>query len=72
MNHTVCLSVYGQRAASWEREAERLRQQVAAAQSSEQAADSMRQTGDMEQALDILSRSSLEVELAAKEKEVST
>ncbi|KAK7505884.1 hypothetical protein BaRGS_00002606 [Batillaria attramentaria] len=59
-----------ERAASAERETERLRQQLQSTTQSLQQADQMRQAPNMEQALDILSRSNLEVELASKEKEV--
>jgi homeobox protein cut-like len=60
-----------QRAATFEREVEQLRQQLAAAlNSGSQSTGSQQQTPpDMEYAIDILKRSSLEVELAAKEKE---
>ena len=61
-----------QRAASSEREAERLRQQLQSGTGSGPAAGPMKAGPDMERALDMLSRSNLEVELAAKEKEVSS
>ena len=60
-----------QRALSSEREADRFRQQLASATQNLQQAEQMQKAPDMEQAIDILKRSSLEVELAAKEKEVS-
>ena len=60
-----------QRAAAAERETERLRTQLASATQNLAQAEQMQQAPDMEQAIDILKRSSLEVELAAKEKEVS-
>ena len=66
-------SCFVQRATSAERQAEQLREQLAAAAEGEgRTAVTHKSTNDMEQAIDILKRSSLEVELAAKEKEVST
>lgn len=61
-----------ERATAAEREAERLRQQLTSAcQGLQQSADPMRPSMDrMEHSLELLSRSGLEVELAAKEKEV--
>lgn len=50
---------------------EQLKQQLASATQNLQQAEQMQKAPDMEQAIDILKRSSLEVELAAKEKEVS-
>lgn len=47
-----------------------MRQQLTSTTRSLQQAEQMRQAPDMEQALEILSRSNLQVELAAKEKEV--
>lgn len=56
----------------FEREAEQLRHQLAAVMASSMQTSVQQQTPpDMEYAIDILKRSSLEVELAAKEKEVS-
>ena len=60
-----------QRAVAAEREAEQLRMQLASATQNLQQAEQMQKAPDMEQAIDILKRSSLEVELAAKEKEVN-
>ena len=60
-----------QRAAAAEREAEKWRQQLESATQNLAQAEQMTKAPDMEQAIDILKRSSLEVELAAKEKEVS-
>lgn len=61
-----------QRAANAEREVERLRSQLSSATQNLQQAEEMQKAPDIEQAIDILKRSSLEVELAAKEKEVMT
>ena len=47
-----------------------MRSQLASATQNLQQAEDMRQAPDMEEAINILKRSSLEVELAAKEKEV--
>lgn len=60
-----------QRAASSERVAEQLKSHLDSATQNLHQAEQMQQAPDMEQAIDILKRSSLEVELAAKEKEVS-
>ncbi len=60
-----------QKAAAAERETERIKTQLASANQNLQQAEEMKSAPDMEQAIDILKRSSLEVELAAKEKEVS-
>lgn len=61
---------------SFEREVEHLRQQLLSIGSSEgslhQLEKSRESVPDMEHAINILKRSSLEVELAAKEKEVAT
>ena len=59
-----------QRAAAAERQAEQVQRQLASATQNLAQAEQMQQAPDMEQAIDILKRSSLEVELAAKEKEV--
>ena len=59
-----------QRAASAERQAEELRTHLDSANQSLQQAELMQKAPDMEQAIDILKHSSLEVELAAKDKEV--
>ncbi|CAB1352450.1 unnamed protein product, partial [Coregonus sp. 'balchen'] len=53
-----------------EREAEALREQLTSANKSLQLATQIQKAPDMEQALEVLSRSSLEVELSAKEREV--
>lgn len=60
-----------ERAASAEREVEQLNQHLASAKQNLHQAEQMQKAPDMEQAIDILKRSSLEVELAAKEKEIS-
>lgn len=59
-----------QRCAAAERESERLLQQLAA-MSSDHAADRASQAVNVDQSIDILRSSSLEVELAAKEREVA-
>ncbi|XP_071030955.1 homeobox protein cut-like 1 isoform X4 [Oncorhynchus clarkii lewisi] len=59
-----------QRADVAEREAEALREQLTSANKSLQLATQIQKAPDMEQALEVLSRSSLEVELNAKEREV--
>ncbi|KAL0994451.1 hypothetical protein UPYG_G00122440 [Umbra pygmaea] len=59
-----------QRAEVAEREAEALREQLTSANKSLQLATQIQKAPDMEQALEVLSRSSLEVELSAKEREV--
>ncbi|XP_071184599.1 homeobox protein cut-like 1 isoform X6 [Salvelinus alpinus] len=59
-----------QRADVAEREAEALREQLTSANKSLQLATQIQKAPDMEQALEVLSRSSLEVELSAKEREV--
>ncbi|XP_031682556.1 homeobox protein cut-like 1 isoform X4 [Oncorhynchus kisutch] len=59
-----------QRADVAEREAEALREQLTSANKSLQLATQIQKAPDMEQALEVLSRSSLEVELTAKEREV--
>ncbi|CAH1800970.1 unnamed protein product, partial [Owenia fusiformis] len=60
-----------ERAAASERQVEQLRQQLSSATQNLNQAEQMSKAPDMEQAIDILKRSSLEVELAAKEKEIS-
>lgn len=47
-----------------------LKDQLAAAKQSLQLADQIQKAPDMEQAVDVVARSALELELAAKEKEV--
>ncbi|XP_064208442.1 homeobox protein cut-like 1 isoform X4 [Anguilla rostrata] len=59
-----------QRAEAAEREAESLRGQLSSANKSLQLATQIQKAPDMEQALEVLSRSSLEVELSAKEREI--
>ncbi|KAM4620673.1 homeobox protein cut-like 1 [Polymixia lowei] len=59
-----------QRAHAAEREAETLREQLTSANESLQLATQIQKAPDMEQALEVLSRSNLEVELSAKEQEV--
>ncbi|KAJ8402218.1 hypothetical protein AAFF_G00370830 [Aldrovandia affinis] len=59
-----------QRAEVAERETESLREQLTSANKSLQLATQIQKAPDMEQALEVLSRSSLEVELSAKEREV--
>ncbi|KAG7483815.1 hypothetical protein MATL_G00042280 [Megalops atlanticus] len=58
------------RAEAAEREAETLREQLTSANKSLQLATQIQKAPDMEQALEVLSRSSLEVELSAKEREI--
>ena len=60
-----------QRAAAAEREAEQLREELVSVSQNLHQAEQMQQAPNMEQAIDILKRSNLEVELAAKEKEVN-
>ena len=62
--------LFSQRAAAAERQVEHLRQQLASASQTAQAGQQTQNTADVEQAMDILKRSSMEVELTAKEKEV--
>ncbi|KAM3868981.1 homeobox protein cut-like 1 [Diretmus argenteus] len=59
-----------QRADTAEREAEALREQLTSASKSLQLATQIQKAPDMEQALEVLSRSNLEVELSAKQREV--
>jgi len=61
-----------QRSAAYERQVEQLRQQLMeTVQGSVSDSHTQEPTPDMQHAIDILKRSSLEVELAAKEGEVS-
>ncbi|ESO97743.1 hypothetical protein LOTGIDRAFT_103741 [Lottia gigantea] len=60
-----------ERAAAAEREVEQLRIQFTSATTNQREEDQMQKSSDMEQAIDILKRSNLEVELAAKEKEIA-
>ncbi|CAE1277484.1 CUTL [Acanthosepion pharaonis] len=60
-----------ERAEASEREVEQLRQQLASATQNLHQVEQMEKATDMEQALDILKRSRLEVELAAKDKEIT-
>ncbi|KAG8192690.1 hypothetical protein JTE90_009717 [Oedothorax gibbosus] len=60
-----------QRAAQAEQEVNHLKDQLAAAKQSLQLADQIQKAPDMERAVDVVARSSLELELASKEKEVS-
>ncbi|XP_071766084.2 homeobox protein cut-like 1 [Centroberyx gerrardi] len=59
-----------QRADTAEREAETLKEQLTSANKSLQLATQIQKAPDMEQALEVLSRSNLEVELSAKQREV--
>ena len=59
-----------QRATAAEREVEKLKHQLTNLTASLSQSGPMQKAPDMEQAIDILQRSSMEVELAAKEKEV--
>lgn len=60
-----------QRAAAAEREVDQLKIQLSSATSSlEKSTENMQKAPDMDKTIDMLTRSSLEVELAAKEKEV--
>ena len=59
-----------QRATAAEREVEKLKHQLNNLTASLSDRGQMQKGPDMEQAIDILQRSSLEVELAAKEKEI--
>ncbi|KAM5229286.1 homeobox protein cut-like 1 isoform 6-T6 [Ctenodactylus gundi] len=60
-----------QRAEVAQREAETLREQLSSANNSLQLASQVQKAPDMEQAIEVLTRSSLEVELAAKEREIA-
>ncbi|KAL4660542.1 homeobox protein cut-like 1 [Arapaima gigas] len=59
-----------QRAEAAEREAEGLQKQLTSANKSLQLATQIQKAPDMDQAIEVLSRSSLETELSAKEREV--
>ncbi|GAB6033706.1 hypothetical protein CHUAL_013821 [Chamberlinius hualienensis] len=59
-----------QRASLAEKEVDHLKEQLSAAHRSLQLADQIQKAPDMEQAISILTRSSLEMELAAKDKEI--
>uniref|UniRef100_UPI004038B51E homeobox protein cut-like 1 n=1 Tax=Callospermophilus lateralis TaxID=76772 RepID=UPI004038B51E len=54
-----------------QREAETLREQLSSANHSLQLASQIQKAPDVEQAIEVLTRSSLEVELAAKEREIA-
>ncbi|XP_070572083.1 protein CASP-like isoform X2 [Ptychodera flava] len=60
-----------QRATSLEKEIESMKVQLMSANEALRQAEQMQKAPNMEQAIDILTRSSLEVELSAKEKEIS-
>ncbi|KAL5016643.1 hypothetical protein ScPMuIL_006232 [Solemya velum] len=60
-----------ERAAAAEKDAERLRSQLLSVNLNLNPSEKLEKSADMEQAIDILKRSSLEVELGAKEKEIS-
>lgn len=61
-----------ERAAAAEREVDQLKIQLSSATSSlEKSTENMQKAPDMDKTIDMLTRSSLEVELAAKEKEIS-
>ncbi|XP_071946424.1 homeobox protein cut-like 1 isoform X1 [Antedon mediterranea] len=60
-----------QKVAETEKEIESLKRQLMSANQSLQLADQMQKAPNVEQAIDVLTRSSLEIELAAKEKEIS-
>uniref|UniRef100_A0A2K6RSG6 Protein CASP n=1 Tax=Rhinopithecus roxellana TaxID=61622 RepID=A0A2K6RSG6_RHIRO len=60
-----------QRAEVAQREAETLREQLSSANHSLQLASQIQKAPDVEQAIEVLTRSSLEVELAAKEREIA-
>ncbi|XP_053223405.1 protein CASP isoform X7 [Podarcis raffonei] len=60
-----------QRAEVAQREAESLREQLSSANKSLQLATQIQKAPDVEQAIEVLTRSSLEVELAAKEREIA-
>ncbi|XP_022109688.1 homeobox protein cut-like 1 isoform X1 [Acanthaster planci] len=60
-----------QRQTASEKELETLRAQLASATQALQQAEQMQKAPSVEQAIDILTRSSLEVELSAKEKEIT-
>ncbi|XP_039612516.1 cut-like homeobox 1b isoform X2 [Polypterus senegalus] len=60
-----------QRAEAAEREAETLREQLTSANKSLQLANQIQKAPDVEQAIEVLTRSSLEVELTAKDREIT-
>ncbi|XP_062816125.1 protein CASP isoform X6 [Anolis carolinensis] len=60
-----------QRAEVAQREAEALREQLSSANKSLQLATQIQKAPDVEQAIEVLTRSSLEAELAAKEREIA-
>ncbi|XP_063002788.1 homeobox protein cut-like 1 isoform X2 [Elgaria multicarinata webbii] len=60
-----------QRAEVAQREAESLKEQLSSANKSLQLATQIQKAPDVEQAIEVLTRSSLEVELAAKEREIA-
>ncbi|CAC5422305.1 CUTL [Mytilus coruscus] len=60
-----------ERAAGSERQTEQLRQQLVTVNQNQREGDTTQKSADMEKAIDMLQRSGLEVELAAKEKEIS-
>nr|XP_056721472.1 protein CASP isoform X4 [Euleptes europaea] len=60
-----------QRAEVAQREAESLREQLSSANKSLQLATQIQKAPDVEQAIEVLTRSSLEVELSAKEREIA-
>ncbi|XP_060115645.1 homeobox protein cut-like 1 isoform X5 [Heteronotia binoei] len=60
-----------QRAEVAQREAESLREQLSSANNSLHLATQIQKAPDVEQAIEVLTRSSLEVELAAKEREIA-
>ncbi|XP_052609982.1 homeobox protein cut-like 1 isoform X1 [Peromyscus californicus insignis] len=60
-----------QRAEAAQREAETLREKLSSANHSLQLASQIQKAPDVEQAIEVLTRSSLEVELAAKEREIA-
>uniref|UniRef100_A0AAR2LWT3 Protein CASP n=1 Tax=Pygocentrus nattereri TaxID=42514 RepID=A0AAR2LWT3_PYGNA len=66
----LCCSLSDRRAETAEREAEALREQLTSANKSLQLATQIQKAPDMEQAVEVVSRSSLEAELSAKEREM--
>ncbi|XP_048224679.1 homeobox protein cut-like 1 isoform X7 [Perognathus longimembris pacificus] len=68
---TTDLERANQRAEVAQREAESLREQLSSANHSLQLASQIQKAPDVEQAIEVLTRSSLEVELAAKEREIA-
>uniref|UniRef100_A0A8C4UJL2 Cut like homeobox 1 n=1 Tax=Falco tinnunculus TaxID=100819 RepID=A0A8C4UJL2_FALTI len=67
----VWRSSSNKRAEVAQREAETLREQLSSANKSLQLATQIQKAPDVEQAIEVLTRSSLEVELAAKEREIA-